>query len=104
MRDYGQTAGRNIRPSFEPRLNRTDGNGGEEDVILPDLISFLAPGQEWRTLFDVTTERARREDLPLLYKGVVTYEGIDGEKQMSDVFIDLHPFKARIFPEIISSG
>ncbi|WP_247046258.1 hypothetical protein [Arthrobacter rhizosphaerae] len=101
VRNYGQTAGRNIRFSFEPALNRTDGNGGEEDVILPDLISFLAPGQEWRTLFDVTTERAHREDLPLLYKGVVSYEGIDNEPQKSDVVIDLHPFKARIFPEIL---
>lgn len=101
VRNYGQTAGRNIRLSFEPTLNRTDGDGGEEDVILPDLISFLAPRQEWRTLFDVATERAHREDLPLLYKGVVTYEGIDNEPQKSDVVIDLHPFKARIFPEIL---
>lgn len=101
VRNYGQTAGRNIRLSFEPTLNRTDGNDGKEDVILPEVISFLAPGQEWRTLFDVTTERAHRDDLPLLYKGFVTYDGIDGEKQTSDVFVDLHPFKARIFPEIL---
>jgi hypothetical protein len=40
VRNYGQTAGRNIRLSFEPRLNRTDDNGGTEDVILPDVISF----------------------------------------------------------------
>lgn len=101
VRNYGQTAGRNIRLSFEPTLNRTDSNGGTEDVVLPDVISFLAPGQEWRTLFDVATERAYREDLPLIYKGVVTYDGLDGEKQTSDVVIDLHPFKARIYPEIL---
>jgi hypothetical protein len=101
VRNYGQTAGRNIRLSFEPTLNRTDGNDGTEDVILPDVISFLAPGQEWRTLFDVGTERAHREDLPLVYNGVVTYDGLDGESQKSDVVIDLHPFKARIFPEIL---
>jgi hypothetical protein len=101
VRNYGQTAGRNIRLSFEPTLNRTDGDGGEEDLILPDVISFLAPGQEWRTLFDVATDRAHREDLPLFYKGVVTYEGIDNEPQKSDVIIDLQPFKARIFSEIL---
>lgn len=101
VRNYGQTAGRNIRLSFEPTLNRTDGEGGEEDVILPDVISFLAPGQEWRTLFDVATERAHRDDLPLLYRGVVTYEGIDNEVQTSDVVIDLHPFKARLFTEVL---
>ncbi|MDP9694490.1 UNVERIFIED_ORG: hypothetical protein J2X79_002049 [Arthrobacter globiformis] len=101
VRNYGQTAGRNIRLSFEPTLNRTDGNGGEEDVILPEVISFLAPGQEWRTLFDVATERAHREDLPMVYKGVVTYDGIDGDPQTSDEVIDLQPFKARIFTEVL---
>jgi hypothetical protein len=101
VRNYGQTAGRNIRLSFAPTLNRTDGNRGQEDVILPEVISFLAPSQEWRTLFDVATERAHREDLPLVYKGVVTYEGLDADPQKSDVVIDLRPFKARIFPEIL---
>lgn len=101
VRNFGQTAGRNIRLSFEPTLNRTDGNDGTEDVILPEVISFLAPGQEWRTLFDVGTERAHREDLPLVYNGVVTYDGLDGEPEKSDVVIDLQPFKARIFPEIL---
>lgn len=101
VKNFGQTAGRNIRLSFDPALNRTNDNGGQELVVLPEVISFLAPGQEWRTVFDVATVRAHRDDLPMSYKGVVTYEGLEGDKQNSDVVIDLHPYKARIYTEVL---
>jgi hypothetical protein len=65
------------------------------------VISFLAPNQEWRTFFDVATVRAGRDDLPMTYKGIVTYDGIDGESQSSDVVIDLHHYKARIYTEVL---
>ncbi|MFJ4029526.1 hypothetical protein ACIPWF_19275 [Paenarthrobacter sp. NPDC089989] len=100
VKNFGQTAGRNVRLSFDPALNRTDDNGGEEAVGLPDVISFLAPGQEWRTFFDVSTVRAGRDNFPMTYKGIVTYDGIDGECQNSDVVIDLHHYKARIYTEV----
>lgn len=101
VKNFGQTAGRNVRLSFDPALNRTDDSGGQEAVVLPEVISFLAPGQEWRTVFDVATVRAKRDDLPMIYNGVVTYEGIHGEIQNSDVVIDLHPYKARIYTEVL---
>jgi hypothetical protein len=101
VKNFGQTAGRNVRLSFEPTLNRTDDNGGDEPVELPEVISFMAPGQEWRTVFDFARERAKREDLPMTYKGLVTYDGIDGEAQTSNVVLDLHPYKARIFTEVL---
>lgn len=101
VKNFGQTAGRNVRLAFDPALNRSDDNGGDEPVVLPEVISFMAPGQEWRTVFDFARVRANREDLPMVYKGVVTYEGIDGEAQSSDVVIDLHPYKARLFTEVL---
>lgn len=66
IKNFGQTAGRNVRLSFDPILNRTDGNGGDEPVELPEVISFLAPGQEWRTLFDFANVRVNRDDLPTI--------------------------------------
>ncbi|MFC9354093.1 hypothetical protein [Arthrobacter sp. NPDC057013] len=101
VKNFGQTAGRHIRLTFEPALNRTDDNGGVELVEIPEVISFLAPGQEWRTLFDITNVRADRDDLPTTYKGVVGYEGLDGEAQSSDVIIDLNVYKSRIYTEIL---
>lgn len=101
VKNFGQTAGRNIRLSFEPTLNRTNVNGGDETVVFPEAIAFLAPGQEWRTVFDVATVRAHRNDMPMIYSGVVTYEGVDGEVRDSDVVIDLHPYKARIYTEVL---
>lgn len=101
IKNFGQTAGRNIRLSFDPILNRTDNNGGDEPVELPEVISFLAPGQEWRTLFDFANVRVNRDDLPTMYKGTVTFEGIDGEEQSSDVVIDLDIYKSRIYTEIL---
>ena len=100
VKNFGQTAGRNVRLSFSPTLNRTKNDGGDEPVVLPEVISFLAPGQEWRTVFDVMNERAGRDDLPLIYNGVVSYDGLDGEVQHSDVVIDLHPYKTRIYTEV----
>ena len=100
VKNFGQTAGRNVRLSFSPALNRTKSDGGTEDVTLPEVISFLAPGQEWRTIFDAMNERSHRTDMPLTYDGVVTYEGLDGEAQKSDAVIDLHPYKARRYAEV----
>lgn len=100
VKNFGQTAGRDIRLSFDPILKRTDGEGGDEPVKLPDVISFLAPGQEWRTFFDSGTDRANRDDLPTMYKGTATYQGIDGVNQNSDVVIDLDVYKSRIYTEI----
>lgn len=100
VKNFGQTAGRDVHLAFDPVLNRTETTGGEQPVGLPEVISFLAPGQEWRTVFDVMNERATRDDMPLTYKGVVTYEGIDGEALSSDVVIDLRPYKARIYTQV----
>lgn len=52
-------------------------------------------------MFDVVTVRAHRNDMPWVYKGVVTYEGLEGEGRDSDVVIDLHPYKARIYTEVL---
>jgi hypothetical protein len=101
VKNFGQTAGRNIRLLFNPTLNRTKTDGGDEKVALPDMISFLAPGQEWRTVFDVMNERAGRDDMPIIYKGMVSYDGLDGEAQSSDVVIDLRPYKTRMYVEIL---
>jgi len=101
VKNFGQTAGRNIRLSFSPTLNRTKNGRGEEPVTLPEAISFLAPGQEWRTIFDVMLERSGRDDLPMMYKGIVDYDGLDGEAQKSDVVIDLRPYKTRRYTEVL---
>lgn len=101
VKNFGQTAGRDVRLSFNPALDRTKTDGGKEAIALPEVISFLAPGQEWRTIFDVMNERAGRTDMPLTYEGVVTYEGLDGETQDSNVVIDLHPYKTRRYTEVL---
>lgn len=101
VKNFGQTAGRNVRLAFKPALNRTKSDGGDEPVVLPEVISFLAPGQEWRTILDVMNERAGRDDMPLSYNGVVRYEGLDGESQSSDVVVDLHPYKTRRYTEVL---
>lgn len=37
----------------------------------------------------------------MIYEGVITYEGLKGEAQESDVVIDLQPYKARIYTEVL---
>lgn len=88
---------------FHPSLRGTFSRGvdkGAETVVLPAVISFLAPGQEWRTVFNIPTTPAERNDTPMVYEGVVTYEGLDGDPRKSDVIIDLYPYRTRIYTEV----
>jgi hypothetical protein len=73
VRNFGQTAAKDIRILFNPAPMRQAGTETGELVELPGVIPTLVPGQEWRTLWDTTMARAQ-SDLPKVYEISVAFE------------------------------
>ncbi|MEU0508832.1 MULTISPECIES: hypothetical protein [Amycolatopsis] len=73
VKNFGNTSAFNIKITTDPPLKRTgDDNGAAEEVILPETIRTLVPGQEWRTLLDFGFARAN-SDLPKFYTATVSF-------------------------------
>ncbi|MCJ0700617.1 hypothetical protein FRIG_05645 [Frigoribacterium faeni] len=108
IKNFGQTAATNIHIDLSPWPRRTRGGGQdqEEDVAVPLVIPVLAPGQEWRTLWD--NGLARRETgLADRHEGVVTYEGVrraDGSSTglSTPIVLDWAIYKTRRWVEVRS--
>lgn len=97
VRNYGQTAAKKVRMVFEPKLSRAFKN---EDVFIPDEIPLLAPGQEWRTLFDFGRGRVENSALPSRYEGTVYYEGLDGDERESPCVLDWAAYKNKTWVQV----
>lgn len=52
IKNFGQTAARHIQLVWDRPVRSTFGKGRGEEMKLPDSLPLLAPGQEWRTVWD----------------------------------------------------
>ncbi|QHF24209.1 hypothetical protein GTU73_09425 [Rathayibacter sp. VKM Ac-2804] len=86
IRNYGQTLARNVRFKTDTDLQSSN-HGDPETLMFPQLIPVLAPGQEFRTFWDVSRDRLHF-NLPRRHDGRVSYEGIGGDKLKTDVVLD----------------
>lgn len=77
IRNVGPTVARDIDVSFNPTPQRSAWEPGDkiEDISVPDTIPYLAPGQEWRTMWDSATIR-KKTDLPHSHRMTVKYRGL----------------------------
>lgn len=91
LRNYGQTAAHNVRVILDPAPKRAFPQG---EVRFPDVIPLLAPGQEWRSHWDVGSKRATAQ-LPQKHKGTVTYLGIKQAPQSIEVILDWSIYNSR---------
>lgn len=80
VRNFGQTAAYDITFSFPRPLTVAEyenASGGYADVVelqLPRELTVLAPGQEWRTVWDSALDRAELgEGIESRFAGTVTY-------------------------------
>jgi hypothetical protein len=100
IKNYGQTAALDVRIDITPALKRTGQAGGAvESVAVPDVIPFLAPGQEWRTLWDSGLAR-KNSGLPDRHEGFVRYRGIADAERASPVVLDWSIYKTRRWVEV----
>ncbi|MCS3442813.1 hypothetical protein [Microbacterium phyllosphaerae] len=99
VRNYGATAAQNVRLELDPWPVRSDGTADGERIAVPDPIPVLAPGQEWRTMWDSASERGSSAH-PDRHVGLVRYEGIDRESRKSEVVLDWAVYKTRRWVQV----
>ncbi|BBX74904.1 hypothetical protein H7H78_18035 [Mycobacterium shinjukuense] len=80
VRNFGRTAAYNVRFSFPkpPTVaeyeNASDGYADVVELQLPRELPALAPGQEWRTVWDSALDRAEiGQGIESRFEGTVTY-------------------------------
>lgn len=100
IKNFGQTPAYNVIPTLPPlkRVPFTNAVTGEEitEVFVPARIAVLAPGQEWRTMWDDGEDIANYEnELPSNFVGSVEFddEPIPRKKSFSNpVSLDTRMF------------
>jgi hypothetical protein len=101
--NYGQTPAYHVKLKFPvltvtPYENLVTGEHTTE-LALPDEIAVLAPGQEWRTLWDSAIEReqhrknAGRDVLGSRFVGTVTFRDSDGNSYTNRAILDWSSFR-----------
>lgn len=94
VRNFGNTAARDVTVRFSPPLQRSVEGGSVEDVWFFDRLPVLVPGQEWRTLWDFGPSRAATE-LPDRYDAVVKYTWSHGPLPPLTYTLDWTAYKGR---------
>ena len=99
IKNYGATAAHDVRVALSPWPKRSLGRGEDETVGLPSVIPVLAPGQEWRTMWDSGVTRADSE-LPDRHEGHVTFRGLEGKTRTSPIVLDLGIYEPRMWATV----
>lgn len=102
IRNFGVTAARDVKITASPPLRRTgDAGGAPEAVWLPNVVPVLVPGQEWRTFWDVSHQRASDETLKNedRYEVRTSYEGVGGQRVDYLSVLDWGAYKGRRWME-----
>jgi hypothetical protein len=91
--NYGLTPAYHVKFDFPPLTVSPYQNAvtGEQVTRLhiPDEIAVLAPGQEWRTMWDSAIERiSKRDELGSRFEGLVKFEDSRGNKFDNPAILD----------------
>ena len=93
VRNIGARPATDIRVALDPPPIRADETRGHEIAkakMLTEPIAPLAPGQELRTFYDATAERAGRDDLPSVHAAHLTYRDRGGNTYEEDSVVDFN--------------
>lgn len=97
IKNFGATAARNVAIRSEPPMRRSNNGGGADAVWIPETIPYLAPGQEWRTTWDIATRRIGNDALrdENVHQVVVEFDGLTKRRRRSTATLDWGAFKGR---------
>lgn len=113
LTNYGQTPAYHVKLKF-PVLTVTPYENpvtGEQitELCIPDEVAVLAPGQEWRTLWDSAIEREQhrsrnggRDVLGSRFEGTVKFRDSSGNRYTNRAILDWNSFRNiwfRVNPE-----
>lgn len=96
IKNFGQTPAYYVRCTSDIKIERVDirNNDTVLEVLLPSEIPYMAPDQEWRTLWDVPYMRIEENGtLPDRHEITTTYEGIGGDKQQTKAVLDWNIYR-----------
>ena len=99
LRNIGATPARHITVDVTPRV-RAIRNDEVRELGVPTELPYLAPGQEWRTVWDVAPTRLRHPALQheLRHEVIVRFDGVDGTpRQQSEAVLDWEPLRHQGF-------
>lgn len=96
VRNFGQTGAEDVRIEVSPPMQSAalGEDNAPEAVSAPELLRFLAPGQEWRTFWDAGSSR-RGSDLPDLHDAVVRYRDSRNQVHETASVLDFESQKGR---------
>ena len=91
--NYGLTPAYHVKLNFPPLTVSPYHHGVTGELVtklhLPDEIAVLAPGQEWRTMWDAATQRHdRRDELGSRFEGSVSFEDSRKHKFENPAILD----------------
>jgi hypothetical protein len=83
IKNFGKTAATDVRVTFSEPLHSAilADTKGFDPIAVPDVIPLLVPGQEWRTFWDFTVQRAAAEHLPRQYTAKVRFKDSQGKTE-----------------------
>lgn len=102
IKNFGPTTAYNVKIILPPLkvVPYVTGSGVEvTEVHIPDSISMLVPGQEWRTVWDCAIDREERKEelqLPTVYAGRIEYDEAAAPKALRherNVILDTEMFR-----------
>lgn len=101
IKNYGLTAAYDVRLAVDPWPERVIEPAGP--LAIPTNIPVLAPGQEWRTLWDSGFDRSRDDvDVPTEHRGSVKFRGLNGAERESGVTLDWSIYSGRRWVTVLT--
>ncbi|MFD3461656.1 hypothetical protein ACFWVM_18235 [Nocardia fluminea] len=90
VKNFGATPAYNIEMEFNPKpqVCPRPGSTDPTDLWIPAAIPILAPGQEWRTLWDMSNRRFKHGELPSRHEATVTYTNSGGSEFTTQAVLD----------------
>jgi hypothetical protein len=99
IKNFGLTAARNVRVEIDPWPERSELSDDHRHVAIPSPIPVLAPGQSWQTIWDTLTAR-RESQLPDTHKGTLSYDGLEGQRIVTELVLDWSAVRLRMHTDI----
>lgn len=100
VKNYGTTVAKDVRITIDPSPQSAALGEPSNPVPLnmPEVISVLAPSQEWRTFWDSGMDRPN-SGLPDKHKASVSYIGLTSRPMHFSATLDWNVFKGVIYTE-----
>lgn len=100
VKNYGTTAAKDVRIIIDPppQSAALGDPSHPAPLTIPELISVLAPSQEWRTFWDSGKDRPS-SGLPDKHKASVSYSGLTSRPMHFSATLDWNFFKGVIYAE-----